>query len=106
MSTNPLHGNASADQAAELLKNARVTSGPERQLATAQQATAAALLAVAYEIRRANAASNGKHDLFPRGTFQENPGDTCGAEFLDAFQFVSECRLPAGHAGDHAEVQP
>ncbi|MGP5390641.1 hypothetical protein [Glutamicibacter arilaitensis] len=97
MSQQPLPGNQDAAKAAELLNTAKVTSGPERQQAAAQQATAAALLAVAYEIRRAGAAGLGV--VLPNAAADES--GTCGAACNDEYGFPDTCEQPKGHDGKH-----
>ncbi|MGP5719342.1 hypothetical protein [Glutamicibacter arilaitensis] len=97
MSQQPLPGNPDAAKAAELLKAAKVTSGPERQQAAAQQATAAALLAVAYEIRRAGATGLGV--MLPNADADES--GPCGADCMDEYGFPETCQQPKGHDGKH-----
>lgn len=98
MSQQPLPGNPDAAKAAEMLQNSLLAgSSTDRRAVAAQQATAAALLAVAYEIRRAAAAGLGV--VLPNAAADES--GPCGADCMDEYGFPETCQQPKGHEGKH-----
>ena len=103
MSQQPLPGNPDAAKAAEMLQNSLLAgSSTDRRAVAAQQATAAALLAVAYEIRRAGATGLGVG--LPNAAADES--GPCGADCMDEYGFPDTCEQPKGHDGKHRPGAP